>query len=301
MNCVTRTITSLALTSLTTTLAFADTIRVGSWNIEWLDDQSSRHQSMRSSADYAKLAETFSQTGIEVLSFQEVGSEEALRKVVGDDYAIEMSGRAVTYNQHQNTELWRQYTGFVIADGIDYVRNEDLDLDVENRNRMRHAVDITIKNDGEDYIRLLSVHLKSSCFSQPREKCQVLDKQSKILAEWVSEREKEGVAYAIVGDFNRRMTSNRNPWFLDTLKQGKYNLKSASGVAKSQCWSKVYNRKTGSSRITQYPDYIDHIVTGEHASNLIVEGSFKQTTPSYVNTTKYKLSDHCPIGVDFRI
>jgi hypothetical protein len=61
-------------------------------------------------------------------------------------------------------------------------------------------------------LRLLSVHLNAGCREDPLEgstirDCESLAEQAAILARWAEARRREGVAFAILGDFNRRMAS----------------------------------------------------------------------------------------------
>ena len=75
----------------------------------------------------------------------------------------------------------------------------------------RWGTDITI-NLGDRQLRLLSVHLKSGCWSSEQDSdssayrtqiCTTLRNQIHEFRAWADRREDEGTAFGIIGDFNR--------------------------------------------------------------------------------------------------
>jgi hypothetical protein len=99
-----------------------------------------------------------------------------------------------------------QRTGFAVRTGLTAIDNGDfaaLALD----GSVRRGVDITVTVAGQP-IRLLSVHLKSGCFdvplSTPGNDCGKLLQQVPLLEGWIDQRTQEGMAFAILGDWNRR-------------------------------------------------------------------------------------------------
>lgn len=291
-----------ALLMLLSLSCFAEqTVRIGTWNMEWLDGGASPKGPSRSDEDYEKMGAMFKSADLDVMAFEEVGTKSALKKVIGSDFNIEMSTRAT---EPPDEGEWIQYTGFAIRKGITYKRHADVSMDVNNNNSMRNGVDITLYQDGKAYLRLLAVHLKSSCFYQSEtysSSCKTLEKQAVILHEWVKSREEEHVPFAVMGDFNRRMADNTNHWFLDELEgvdDDYVQLYLATQGRHSNCWSKSTS-SSGKVTMHQYTQYIDHIVFNDLAQPSGLSSSFKQTTVSKAQAKAYNLSDHCPISIEY--
>jgi exonuclease III len=112
-----------------------------------------------------------------------------------------------------------------------------------------------------------------------------LSRQVPVLADWVLAREKEGVPYAIVGDFNRALHRRDDLW--RALTESGSVLHVNAGL-QSPCW--------GMSR-----DFIDHIVLGGRARAWLAPGSLRVLV--YRETgrdARDRLSDHCPVRVTLR-
>ena len=75
--------------------------------------------------------------------------------------------------------------------------------------RLRSGADITLHLADGRSLRLLAVHLKSGCWeralSSRAQACRALRAQAPVLRAWVAARAAEGVAFAVLGDFNRVM------------------------------------------------------------------------------------------------
>lgn len=280
------------------------TITIGSWNLDWLDLTSDSRGPKRTTADYQQLAKLFTQSQMDVLGFQEVASAKAIAQVVGPQYTIELSQRAAKAWRGQ----WPQYTGFAIRRGIHYQRHPDLNLDVTHSGQLRDAVDITLLDaNHQSYLRLLVVHLKSRCFSGSQKQakhlsdCSRLYQQSKRLRDWVSQRHQEKVPFMILGDFNRRLTED-DDWFFPSLERGENSgstpLILATRGHKNHCW--VAYRHHSSVYLKNYAEFIDHIVYGSRAAKAVVPSSFQQISPTKLQARRYRLSDHCPLTIEYR-
>lgn len=267
-------------------------LTIGSWNIEFLDDDSARDISLRSNADYQSLAGYFTASNIDVLGFQEVANEQSLKHVIGSDYTIEMSQRAKQGVYDNNDKKWRQYTGFAIKKEISYQRHPDLNLDTTGRGRLRNGVDITLYPTTDKAIRVLVVHMKSKCF-EPKYKadkpkdCDTWRKQADIINDWIAQRAKENAEYMIIGDFNRRFQKIGLTPLSDIEIPSK-------ALGESQCLSK---NKYGS--IKKYKDYIDHLLISKSLRDSVID--YRQTLFSKKDVKARKLSDHCPISLELDI
>ena len=68
---------------------------------------------------------------------------------------------------------------------------------------LRRGTDVTVEA-GATRLRLLSIHLNSGCREEAlgsSQQCTSLAQQSEILAGWVAERRRDGMPFAILGDF----------------------------------------------------------------------------------------------------
>jgi hypothetical protein len=167
----------------------------------------------------------------------------------------------------------------------------------------RAGADITLFPGTPQSIRLLSVHLKSGCFQEAlnsvsNKVCAKLRTQVPVLEQWVDARATEGVAYAILGDFNRRLELDAtipagpdeampNSVF-QALSDGKpigALLKRASeGQPVAKCWAQDKNP----------PSPIDNVLL---SAMLVARGtgmSYKRITYDNVEAASLNLSDHCP-------
>jgi 5'-nucleotidase (lipoprotein e(P4) family) len=185
-----------------------------------------------------------------------------------------------------------QKTGFVVRTGISFRCNGDLTA-LDDDGAARAGADITLWPDTPHAVRMLSVHLKSGCFGRPlsdRENpvCARLQTQVPILAGWVAARQAAGEAFAVLGDFNRRME-------IDAALPAGESLWAALSAAAPVV------------RITQGQDYrpcradegyaafIDNIVLGGALNGLrrdIVHVAMTDAPPEAI------LSDHCLLGAD---
>ena len=141
---------------------------------------------------------------------------------------------------------------------------------------MRHGVDIEIMVNGQS-IRLLSVHLKSSCFEKlltsEEQSCRRLASQVPILEKWIDERASNGMPFVVMGDFNRRFNKKNDDFWpeIDDGEPAGLGLIRATEGFSSECWG------------GKYPDYIDHHYCLDVQSNnfnwLRYTGSGEKSSP----------------------
>jgi endonuclease/exonuclease/phosphatase family metal-dependent hydrolase len=279
----------------------AETIKIASWNIEWLG---SHKFNKRTVAEYVELARYAKQLDADVIALQEVENAEYAQKVLGDEY-----------NYYFSTKDWVQKVGVAIRKSSGYKINstEYKALDV---GRVRYGMDLTLTK-GDKKLRLLAVHLKSGCFdkaldsrsvnsmpdtskrkSKEKNACTKLSKQMKPLEAWIDQRAKEDVPFIVLGDFNRRFAidieksyqENQGLWqAIDD--EGSEDLWAPTLTKNSKCWGGYYK------------DYIDHIVLDPRAKATFVDGSFNQLVfdGRYTKELSRALSDHCPISVELSL
>lgn len=156
----------------------------------------------RNAADFDALARSAQalrqREGVDVVALQEVDGPEAARQVFRQGWQLDCFVR----------RAHPQKVGFAIRDGIPYRCNGDLQaLDVDGGTRA--GADVTLWPGTRQEVRLLAVHLKSGCFDgkldRRFEPCARLRQQAPVVEAWIDQRVREGVAFAVLGDFNRHL------------------------------------------------------------------------------------------------
>lgn len=260
---------------------------LATWNIAWLTTKPAGHPDLpryvrpRTEADFAALRRYAALLAADVVAVQEIDGPLALARVFdATDYAF-----------HLTSEADIQRPGFAVRRTLRFRANPDLvalDLAPEARNSLRRGADITVETAAGP-LRLLSVHLKSGCvrdrLADPqRFDCVQLARQVPVLAGWIAAREREGVAYAILGDFNRELGPREDMW-RSLAEAG--SLAQATVGRSSPCWG-------GTA-------FIDHIVLGGPARAWLVPGSLRVLVYRETDrAARDRLSDHCPVRLTLR-
>lgn len=257
----------------------AETLTVASWNIEHLSAGPEQRLGnvTRKERDYRRLQRYAKRLQADVIAVQEVDGPEALARVFDP----------TVYDFHFSSRRSAQRTGFAYRKSLRVQKNADYEaLDVGG---VRHGADLTVYVNGTP-LRLLAVHLKSGCFEGDRARaCKKLVRQVPFLEAWIDARAREGEAFVVLGDFNRRFfkggVQGDAIWKdLDDGDPPLADLVSPTMGQRSTCWG------------GKYPDYIDHILVGKRAAAWLVKDSFRQVVYDATEVPK-GLSDHCPISV----
>ncbi len=250
----------------------------------------------RQDQDYESARKYVRLLDADIIAVQEVASPGAVARIFDPTkYNIEVAtqdlraGYECDRNNPNSGKSTPQLTGFAIRKGITYERNSDFEaLDVSKNHSLRTGVDITVT--GQKIVRLLSVHLKASCPSQPltgdKRDCQTLLKQQPILEEqWMEARYRAGEAFIVLGDFNRHLLTKGDEFWALTNdgEPAGLKLKSLSARKEAQCTKK-------------YPKRIDHIVVDDRANAMVKANSFQVLT--FANGDDP--SDHCPISTTIK-
>jgi endonuclease/exonuclease/phosphatase family metal-dependent hydrolase len=255
-------------------------LKLVTWNLEWLHRRDGTGPNKRSEQDYARLRGYADRLGADVIAFQEVDGSEAAARVFDP----------ARYQLHVAAQDDPQRTGFAVKKGVPMTVHADYRaLDV---GQVRVGADITVEL-ASGPLRLLSVHLKSSCFDDPLDSpghdCQKLAAQLPVLEAWIDARGREHVPAVVLGDFNRRLFARADEPFwreLDDADPPESDLWSPTDGPRATCWGGTY------------PAFIDHLVFNKPARTLVLPNSFEQQ-PYDVADRAYKhvLSDHCPLAV----
>lgn len=261
-------------------------LKIATWNMDWLLDASTPLAATappdiphRTAADITTLAAYARRLSADIVGFQEVATPVIAAHIFPPD-------RYMLYMTHDPV---LQRTGVAVRHGLQVVNHPDLTaLNVTGDNAphpLRSGLDLTVVG-GAKTLRLLVVHLKTGCWDNPPTErshaCPLLLQQFLVLQNWISERQKNGEAFIILGDFNRRMTQH-DPFFQLLGKAGTIKLATA-GFA-SPCAGGSY--------------FIDHVLLGGAALGWLQPNSLR--TMLYAPDEHAVVSDHCPVSVRMQI
>jgi endonuclease/exonuclease/phosphatase family metal-dependent hydrolase len=267
-------------------LATAEELKLATWNLEWLTDRPAGDPELPADVhpkrpeDIERLRHYAAELNADIIALQEVdGPAIAARIFPSDQYSILMSHDRVV-----------QRVGVAVRRGISYSVNPDLTgLDVDPGRRLRSGVDITLHPQGL-LLRILAVHLKTGCLDRRLNgraplACAELREQMPPLVDWISARRAEGVAFAILGDFNRHMDRRDQLW--SALRHAAPLTRATEGNS-SPCWG-------GEA-------FIDHIILGGAARNWAEPESLRVLVYREIGDDwKERLSDHCPVAVNLHL
>jgi 5'-nucleotidase (lipoprotein e(P4) family) len=295
-------------------------LRVATWNLEWLMTPATlaalrrgcapagervpasdrrlpcnvAEQGSRSEADFAALRRYAAALAADVVALQEVDGPEAA-ELVFPGYVFCFS-----------SNLHVQKTGFAIRRGLPH-RCEAEFLPLSLGDEVRRGAVATLFPGAADEMTLMSVHLKSGCpagpLTQDDPDCPPLARQAEILEGWIDEQAGLGRRLAVLGDFNRRFALERGP------------ARDAEGRIVA-FWPEIDDRDPPAADLTDvtagarfrecrsdepYTAYIDTVVLGRELARRRVRGGFIRTTYSTADAEQFRLSDHCPVGVELSL
>ncbi len=274
----------LVLSLLAALPSAAREIKLSTWNIAWLTTKPAGHPALprgvhvRTPADYALLQRYAERLDADIVALQEVDGRLAAARVFD----------ATAYDFHFTDETDVQRPGFAIRRSLVWRANPDLvalDLAPNARFSLRRGADITVEVAGRT-LRLLNVHLRAGCTwdgiaGSERVPCAELARQADIIAGWIAARRAAGEAFAVLGDFNRRMEGDDDLFAI--LARAAPLTRATEGFS-NPCWGGAV--------------FIDHILLGGAAREWLVPRSlrvlvYRETDRSF----RDRLSDHCPVSV----
>ena len=178
-------------------------------------------------------------------------------------------------------------TGFAVRRGIAYRRGADLAGLANGNPFQRWGTDIAVTEGGRE-LRLLSVHLKSGCWGSEQDRdrgreetCAVLRDQVSRLMDWADAQRAGGVAFVILGDFNRRLAVPGN-WAWQMLSPPSAPLHLPTLSLMSGC-------------DPRFKEFIDHLAVGGGAAEMLAPGSIREM-PRHG-----RHHDHCALSAEFSL
>jgi len=277
---------------LTALPALGSELKLATWNIAWLTLRAAGDPAVppdvppRQPEDFALLADYARKLDADVVALQEIDGPEAAAKV------FDPAEFQLIFAEERDV----QRTGFAVRRDLKVIRHPDLtalDLYPGARFSLRRGTDITVEAGGTR-LRLLSIHLKGGCRDEPLDaviiECGALAQQAHVLAAWAAERQKEGVAFAILGDFNRTFASPEDR-FEAIVGEGGVMTRGTAGFG-NPCWSGPRSPKR----------FIDHIFLGGPARDWLAPNSLRVLVYAERDRRfRGRLSDHCPLSVRLRL
>jgi endonuclease/exonuclease/phosphatase family metal-dependent hydrolase len=266
------------------------TIKLAAWNMEHLAEANGSGCRPRTDADYVAMRAYVADLGADVIAFQEVESQAAAERVFDPAlYTVVIEERVGTNRGgfcrgREGLTINGQRTGFAIRKGVPFERQPDFTAVQVGNPDLRSGVDLIVRPRGGEPIRVLSVHLKSGCSSGDRnEACPVLFQQVPVMEQWIDERAAEGVRFAIMGDFNRRLgMAGDVVWSnWDDASPANADLSLASGDQSARC-------------NPRYRDFIDFVVLDRRAGSDL--RGFEEKT-----FEGQGLSDHCAVSASLSL
>lgn len=263
-------------------------IKIATWNMDWLTSRPAGDPALpddaspKLDADIAALAGYAAQLQATAVALEEVDDPALVARIFPPDrYQVLITSDRVV-----------QRVALAVRRNVTVTRHPDLaalDVSRAGRRHLRTGLDATLAIGGTS-LRVLAVHLKSGCWEGPltdthRAACADLAAQLPVLKAWIAAREAEGVAFVVLGDFNRRLKAG--DVFLAGLQRDALLGVATAGRA-SPCWGGE--------------DFIDQILGGGPARSWMQPDSlrvlvYRETNPDM----KEHLSDHCPVSVRFNL
>lgn len=153
-------------------------------------------------ADLARTRNFAATLPADVIALQEIDGEEVARAI--------FPAHAFCFTKRKQV----QNVGFAIRPGLKFRCNRDYRALGLPDNVVRWGADVTIEPGTPREFRLLAVHLKASCNRDPlteaRDDCRILQRQVPVLEAWIDRRARDGEAFGVIGDFNRRFDRERD-------------------------------------------------------------------------------------------
>lgn len=308
-------VAGLVLLALAAPAAAAERLTLATWNLQWMMRPASfdalAPECLRyglraggsdraipcnivpggrwSDADLARISAFAAKLPLDVVALQEVdGPDTAAAIFPRHDFCF-------TKRRHV------QNVGFAIRRGIPHRCNPDYRALGLADNDVRWGADLSLWPGSGREIRLLAVHLKSACnrdpLTNPRGDCRVLQQQVPVLEAWIDRRAREGTAFAVLGDFNRRFDRERGaardargriaalwPEIDDGEPAEADLLDTGAGHGPVGC---------GTGQGARMP--VDHIVLGRRLARRFVPGSFRSW--GYPGGNR-RWPDHCVLSIE---
>ncbi|GLO62521.1 hydrolase [Vibrio sp. MACH09] len=270
---------------LVSSSAFASSLKIVTWNVEFLTAKSNTSCAPRTNADYERLSEFAKLMDADIYALQEVESAQALARVFDTDiYDFIVSprtGEIYDCRDNKKNKTTQQRVAYAIKKSVNYNYNpsENLTkLDLAGDSSLRYGLVIQLPK-----ATLMNVHLKSACHSgdvlSNGKGCDVKKEQFDALTKWVNTQPKSK-ELVMLGDFNHKF--GQNDYFLNNAVM-KRDITAHTSIFNS-CVQR-YSSSQG----------IDHIISSFDRLKVSMIHYVDKNGDGIEDSDDTMLSDHCPI------
>jgi endonuclease/exonuclease/phosphatase family metal-dependent hydrolase len=222
----------------------------------------------------------------DILAVQEVDGAAALQRVVDTDvYDVHVSSRL-------QGSVGKQNTGFAYRKGRQVRPQPDVTT-LNTSGGLRHGARIDLTHNGRT-LKLMSVHLKSGCFSNTSSgaACASLMAQIPPLEQWIDTAAAGAEPFIVLGDFNRRFNEPGDQVWSEI----------DDAIPPNADLTAITQDMPISCRDNAFDQFIDHIVFDARAIAWVEWSSFRQMTYRQGDKAVWgQISDHCPVMVEMWI
>jgi endonuclease/exonuclease/phosphatase family metal-dependent hydrolase len=310
----------------------ADQLTIGNWNIANLhheNDVALRPGSQpRDAEDFERLRAYADSLAFDIVALQEIGSPAALARIFPEsEYHLLMEGRyqpGDELNPPEERDIFNafavrksRFPGVPVAETLDGLALSHIEIDNKGKesNRPTRAGLVLTLALGDRTIRILNVHLKSSCHGNSldpvfdtrrdgplnanRYDCRTLAAQAHILENWIEQQAQLNRSVIVLGDFNRRLNRfddqpNGADHFWEMINDGEPNglmLRKGPLGKNITCWP---------NHTLFHEEHIDFIVFDTALDPFLSTDAIAKLALPHQDHPKYanegdRLSDHCPI------
>lgn len=265
---------------------------VATWNVEHLALPISDGCRPRTDEELLQLQAYAKSLHADIVGLQEVGSAEAVAAIFPqEEWQVVVSERpdSEAYTcRKTGFKSTQQKVAYAVRNGIDIQDVKSLSEFALNRRGLRYGLELTVATDlGQ--MTLLNLHMKSGCFVDnysraDSDACQTYAKQAPLLDKWVEQKELEGTPYAVLGDFNHRLSAPYNHFTRQLTTNSNNSDSSLENPGAHLIGCHPY-----------YPAPIDHILIGNMGSGGLSKKAMMH--PFDNMAPKEMLSDHCALSL----
>jgi endonuclease/exonuclease/phosphatase family metal-dependent hydrolase len=188
----------------TTSVKLGDehTVNIGTFNVEWLGSEQAGGLRPRTDKDYNDMASIIKDSGANIMGLEEVGTEEALRKLVGYlpgfDYIMGTTGVRDGGKSQRIAIIYDTAKVQCDKSSMEEIK-EVMVPEIAGEGRLRAPVAVNMKSGDFDFT-FVACHMKARMDDQGRA---IRMAQAEKMNEWIDNKVKNGEKDVIVvGDFN---------------------------------------------------------------------------------------------------